>query len=133
MSSTPPTASHTDLRGWLQHLSDTGRLAVLRPEVPLRHRLAAIAKRLDGRQAAYFPRAGGHDMPVVAGFMSRRAWIAEALGVPQSELLARFRDAAAHPLRCRRIHNGRGEQRKVRTALNGIVRASLFPSSRDPL
>jgi 2,5-furandicarboxylate decarboxylase 1 len=100
MSSNRP---FTDLRAWLQHLSTTGRVAVVREGVKLEHELAAIAKRLDGRQAAYFSKPGGHAVPVVSGFMSRRAWIAEAMGVPESELLARFRDAAAKPLRCQLV------------------------------
>jgi 2,5-furandicarboxylate decarboxylase 1 len=37
-------------------------------------------------------------MPVISGFMSRRAWIAEAMGVPQSELLSTFRHAAENPV-----------------------------------
>lgn len=97
------TAPYTDLRRWLQHLSDTGRVAVLRDGVTLEHRLAAIAKRLDGLQAAFFPNPKGHSVPVVSGFMSRRAWIAEAMGVPESQLLARFREAAAQPLRCQLV------------------------------
>jgi len=43
----PPLASgvpFTDLRRWLAHLSDTGRLAVIREGTPLAHTLAAIAK-----------------------------------------------------------------------------------------
>ncbi len=43
------------LRGWLRHLAATERIAV-----------AAIAKRLDGRQATQFPRPGGHEVPVVS-------------------------------------------------------------------
>ena len=46
-----PTPKATDLRTWLAHLQATGRLAVIREGVPLQHRLAAIAKRLDGKQA----------------------------------------------------------------------------------
>lgn len=91
-------APHTDLRRWLAHLADTGRLAVIRDGTPLEHQLAAIAKRLDGEQAAYFPNPAGHAVPVVSGFMSRRSWIAEALGVPESQLLQRFRHAAENPL-----------------------------------
>jgi len=87
-----------DLRQWLAHLESTGRLAVLRDGVPLEHTLAAIAKRLDGKQAAYFPHPGGHAIPVVSGFVSRRAWIAEAMGVEQAGLLAAFRNAAENPL-----------------------------------
>ncbi|MFC4275680.1 UbiD family decarboxylase [Achromobacter aloeverae] len=94
----PRKAAHTDLRGWLNHLSATDRLSVIKPGAALEHELAAIAKRLDGKQAAYFPQPGGHAVPVVSGFMSRRAWIAEAMGVPESELLAAFRNAAAEPI-----------------------------------
>lgn len=92
-----PTAC-TSLREWLRHLASTNRLAAIREGVGLKHELAAIAKRLDGHSAALFPRPGGHTMPVVSGFMSKREWIAEALGVSQSGLLGRFRDAAERPL-----------------------------------
>lgn len=99
-----------DLRQWLAHLEATGRLAVIREGVPLEHRLAAIAKRLDGAQAAYFPRprgqAGLHDIPVVSGFVSRRAWIAEAMGVPQAALLGAFRKAVEQPLPWRELAPG---------------------------
>jgi 2,5-furandicarboxylate decarboxylase 1 len=101
--STPPSAPFTDLREWLTHLTDTGRMAVIRSGTSLTHRLAAIAKRLDGEQATYFPQPGGHDMPVVSGFMSKRAWIAEAMGVSESGLLQRFRSAAENPLPWREV------------------------------
>jgi len=90
--------THTTLRGWLRHLAQTDRLATIRPGVALKHELAAIAKRLDGECAALFPRPDGHPVPVVSGFMSRRDWIAEAMGVPDAQLLRRFRDAAEKPL-----------------------------------
>lgn len=86
------------LRGWLRHLATTDRLAVIREGVALRHELAAVAKRLDGRRAALFPRPDGHPVAVVSGFMSRREWIAEAMGVDDGELLQRFRRAAEQPL-----------------------------------
>ncbi len=119
----PAPALSTDLRRWLAHLSDTGRLAVIREGVKLEHQLAAIAKRLDGRQAVYFPRPGGHDMPVVSGFMSRRGWIAEAMGVTESQLLQRFRQAAENPLPWREVPTGRG----VRTWTS----KSLLPAMRS--
>ena len=93
---TSAPALFTDLRRWLAHLSDTGRLAVIHEGVKLEHQLAAIAKRLDGRQAVYFPRPGGHDMPVVSGFMSRRGWIAEAMGVTESQLLHRLQSSSLY-------------------------------------
>ncbi|HNK19031.1 MAG TPA: UbiD family decarboxylase, partial [Piscinibacter sp.] len=97
------TAAHTSLRSWLRHLAASDRLAAIRPGVALEHELAAIAKRLDGRQAALFPRPGGHSIPVVSGFMSRRAWIAEAMGVPEARLLSQFRAAAENPLPWREV------------------------------
>jgi 2,5-furandicarboxylate decarboxylase 1 len=99
MSTTDSKAPPYSLRRWLAHLADTDRLAVIREHTWLEHRLAAIAKNLDGRKAVLFPRPGGHDIPVVSGFISRRAWIAEAMGVKESELLARYRRAAENPVR----------------------------------
>lgn len=92
-----------DLRAWMAHLDATGRVAVTREGVKLEHELAAIAKVLDGKKAAYFPKPAGHTMPVISGFMSRRAWIAEALGVPESGLLQAYRHAAEHPLPCEEV------------------------------
>lgn len=96
-------SSFTSLRGWLRHLASTERLAVAQPGIGLKHQLAAVAKRLDGTQAVLFPQPGGHAMPVVSGFMSQRAWIAEAMGVEQSELLARFRAASDKPTPWREV------------------------------
>ena len=92
-----------DMRAWLAHLAATGRLAVVRDGVSLDFELAAIAKRLDGVKATFFPHPGGHAIPVVSGFMGKRAGIAEALGVEESELLAHVRDAVDHPLPWREV------------------------------
>jgi 2,5-furandicarboxylate decarboxylase 1 len=96
-------SSTLTLRDWLAQLSRSGRVATIAQPVALEHQLAAIAKRLDGTQAAVFLAPGGHTMPVVTGFMSRRAWIAEALGVGEAQLLQRFRDAADRPIPWREI------------------------------
>jgi len=93
----------TSLRDWLDHLAAHERLAVIRPEVALRHELAAISKRLDGERATFFPRPSGHAIPVVSGLLGARAWIADAMGVPGHDVLARFSDAAANPLAWREI------------------------------
>jgi 2,5-furandicarboxylate decarboxylase 1 len=87
-----------DLRAWLDHLQTHDRLTVLRPGIGLRFDLAAIAKRLDGRRATLFPNPDGHPIPVVSGLISDRGWMAEAMGVEPGEVLARFQDAALHPL-----------------------------------
>jgi 2,5-furandicarboxylate decarboxylase 1 len=104
--STNKTTPIRDLREWLDRLTTTGRLAVIRENVPLKHRLAAIAKRLDGKQAAFFPKPDGHAIPVISGFMSRRGWIAEAMGIPQSELLPAFRRAAENPIKWSEVAAG---------------------------
>jgi 2,5-furandicarboxylate decarboxylase 1 len=102
-SNVPPAAPVTALRDWLDHLAWHGRLAVIRPGVDLQYELAAISKRLDGRQATFFPRPGGHTMPVVSGLLGDRAWIADAMGVAPEAVLARFSDAAANPLPWREV------------------------------
>ena len=93
----------TTLRDWLDHLSEHGRLAVIRPEVGLRYELAAIANHFDGEKATFFPRPGGHPVPVVSGLLGTRTWIADAMGVPHAEMLRRFSDAAANPVPWREV------------------------------
>src|SRR3954451_20523412 len=93
----------TTLRGWLERLAARDRLAIARPDVSLRFELAAIAKRLDGRRATFYPRPGGHPMPVVSGLVSDRGWMAEAMGVPPAEVLRRFQHAALNPLPWRQV------------------------------
>lgn len=94
----PSNKSFRSLRGWLRHLAATDRLVAARPNAGLKHELAAIAKRLDGTKAVLFPKPGGHAIPIVSGLVSRRAWIAEAMGVAEAGLLPRFRKAAENPL-----------------------------------
>lgn len=121
------TTPCTSLRAWLRHLAQTDRLAALRPGVKLEHELAAIAKRLDGRQAAYFPQPGGHAIPVVSGFMSRRSWIAEAMGVPEAQLLQRFRAAADRPLPWREVADAPAQQQVHRFEGSGADIRRLLP------
>ena len=96
------------LRSWLGHLQATDRLAVAEPGIALDFTLAALAKRWDGRKAVLFPNPLGPDgrrreSPVVAGIVSDRGWIAEALGVAPREVLDRFRDAIDRPLPWREV------------------------------
>jgi len=97
------TSPATSLRAWLDRLAARERLAVIRPGVALRFDLAAIAERFEGEKAVFFPSPGGHAMPVVSGIVSNRAWIAEAMGTTPSGMIARFEEAAANPLPCRRV------------------------------
>jgi 2,5-furandicarboxylate decarboxylase 1 len=98
-----PEAGTLTMRAWLDHLARTDRLTTIAGPVALQHELAAIAKRLDGSQATFFMQPGAHTVPVVSGFMSRRAWIAEAMGVAEPALLQRFRTAAEHPIPSRLV------------------------------
>jgi 2,5-furandicarboxylate decarboxylase 1 len=100
---TPPV---TSLREWLRRLASSGRLAIMKPNVPLRYRLAAIAKRLDGHQATLFPAPDGHAIPVVSGIVSSRSWIAEAMGVEERMLLQHFQECAMNPLPWREVSDG---------------------------
>jgi 2,5-furandicarboxylate decarboxylase 1 len=85
------------LRDWLDHLTVRDRLAVLKPNIGLKFELAAYAKRLDGQRATFFPKPGGHAIPVVSGLISDRGWMAEAMGVEPAEMLAHFQNAATNP------------------------------------
>jgi len=104
---TPPSAAArkpvTDLRAWLDLLAASDRLAVARPGVNLRFELAAIAKKLDGEKATFFPRPDGHAVPVISGLTSDRGWMAEAMGVGNDRLLATFQEATLNPLPWREV------------------------------
>jgi len=113
------------LRGWLRHLAATDRLALIRGGAALAHGLAAIAKNLDGRKAALFEQPGGRAIPVVSGFMAQRAWIAEAMGVPQAGLLAHFRSAVEHPLPWREVPAGAAACQEV--VLHDVDVAAALP------
>ena len=86
------------LRDWLDRLAARGRLSVIRPGVALVYELAAIANRLGGKAATFFPHPDNHAGAVVSGLVSSRAWMAEAFGVPESGLIRHFQQAAANPL-----------------------------------
>jgi len=93
----------TDLRGWLDLLARSDRLAVARPGVSLRFELAAIAKTLDGRKATLFPRPDGHPVPVISGLTSDRGWMAQAMGVTNDRVLETFQEAALSPIPWREV------------------------------
>ncbi|WP_151447409.1 UbiD family decarboxylase [Lacisediminimonas profundi] len=98
MNKQSESRSPLTLRSWLERLAQTDRLVVAQPGMELKHQIAAIGKRMDTSKAVLFPQPGGHSIPVVTGFMSRREWIAEAMGVDNSELLQAYRHAAENPL-----------------------------------
>ena len=111
------------LRDWLDHLAARDRMAVLPPALGLKFEVAAYAKRLDGQRATVFPKPsgdtpGGHAIPVVSGLVSDRGWMAEAMGVEPSDMLARFQEAAENPLPWRR---GEVEARRRRWSIEVAI------------
>ncbi len=64
----------------------------------MRRTTESIDNRLDGTSASLFPKPDGHPVPVVSGLLSQRAWMAEALGVGEGELVERFQDACRNPI-----------------------------------
>ena len=85
------------LRTWLDHLQQTDRLAVIDRQVSLDFELAAVAKHLDGKKAAYFTDVEGHQVPVVAGVASTRQMFAEACEATNYELVEKFNEAVENP------------------------------------
>src|SRR5258708_12160177 len=74
------------LRAWLRHLAATGRVAEIAPNVGLRFELAAIAKKLEGKQAMLFPSPDGHPLPVVSAVLAARPSTAEPIPLPPAAL-----------------------------------------------
>ena len=132
--------TYRTLRSWLDRLQATDRLAVARPGVSLDFTLAALAKRWDARKAVLFPEPLGfdgvrHEIPVVAGLVSDRGWIAEAMGVEPGAVLDRFRAAADRPLPWREVTNAACQERIDRNPdLTARSRSrSTMRSTRAPI
>jgi 2,5-furandicarboxylate decarboxylase 1 len=88
-----------ELRDWLFRLEQTDRLAIAHPGVDLTFELAGIANRYDGTRALVAPGPKGHPQGVViSGLLSRREWMAEALGIASEDLLPVFQRAAMNPI-----------------------------------
>ncbi|SEG48726.1 UbiD family decarboxylase [Marinobacterium lutimaris] len=96
-----------DLRSWLTRLNETGRLAVAKPGAALRYGVAGLANRLDGDKALVAPAPEGcAEGTVISGLLSRREWMAEALGIEPDQLLSEFQRAAARPVACQTLEAG---------------------------
>ena len=117
----PDNSNVFSLRQWIAHLEKTGRLSKTKIGVPLNFTLAAISKKLDGRQATLFPKPGEHETSVVSGIVSRREWIAETIGVKEDQLLKRFRDAVNNPIPWQEIENAPGQEVQYKKILTCTV------------
>lgn len=95
---TGATRRDMDLRDWLNRLDETKRLAITHRGKNLRFEVAGLANRYDGNRALIAPAPKGNTQgTVISGLLSRREWMAEALGIPSDSLLAQFQKAAANP------------------------------------
>ncbi|BCJ88248.1 UbiD family decarboxylase [Effusibacillus dendaii] len=92
-------------RTWIEHLQSTGRLAVIDKKVSLQYEVAAIAKKLDGKQAAYFTQVEDYTIPVVSGICSTREDFAEALETDPYGVIPKFTEAVAAPIPYRLVDN----------------------------
>ncbi|MAF50291.1 MAG: UbiD family decarboxylase [Rhodospirillales bacterium] len=93
-----PVPPCRDLREWLRYLEAMDKLAVARPELSLRHEIAAVAKVLEQERTVLFPAPDNHSIPVVANILTGRAHAAEAMKVPENDLLGRFQEAVRNPI-----------------------------------
>ncbi|RXQ99148.1 UbiD family decarboxylase [Pseudoxanthomonas composti] len=120
------------LRQWLDRLSARGDLAIARDGLKLRHEIAAVAKKLDGKQATFFPDPdGAHAIPVVSGIVSDRGWMAEALGVEQDGLLAHFQHAARHPIACEEVPQAQAPAQEVVHTEVDLLRQLPIPTHNE--
>src|SRR5262249_22592162 len=110
LATTASAERPSDLRAWLAHLAEHGKLAVAREGGGLIDELAAVSKRRERRCAVLLPRPGGHDIPVVANLFAGRDWVADAMGVSEDRLLAHFLQAAREPLPAREVASGPAQE-----------------------
>lgn len=88
------------LREWLEIVDQAGRLKHVAKKVELRFELAAVSKKRSAATAIVFDDPQGIKYPVVVGSAGSREALAQALGVPVSELASCFSQAQAHPQPC---------------------------------
>lgn len=75
-----------DLQQCVRILEDHGRLIRVTSEVDVRHEMAGIAKRFEGREALLFERPKGFAFPLLIGMMWSRANLALVFGTTPLEL-----------------------------------------------
>lgn len=126
------TRRDLDLREWLARLEVTDRLAVAKPGAALRFGIAGLANRLDGTRALIAPAPEGHPQgTVISGLLSRREWMAEALGIFANELLQEFQKAAAAPLPSRPVDTAPCQQVVLTADDVDLTRALPIPTHNE--
>ena len=117
-----------DFRNWVDHLRGRGCLEIISREVDLRFEVAAVAKKLDGRACAYFKAIKGFKVPLVANVLFNREAMAEAMGVPASQLVNRYLEAVSSPVHCVTVDKENAPVKENRVvAGEGFDLGRLFP------
>ncbi len=87
------------LRDWLAYLEKENYLKTVTKKVDLKHELAALGKKADGKYALKFLNTG-MSMPVVTGFAGNRILMAKAMGVEVEKVAEHFSWAQTNPMDC---------------------------------
>ncbi len=101
------------LRDWLEVLKGDGLLKTVSRAVSLRHELAGLGKKADGKYALIFNNIAGAKLPVVTGLAGTRAMFAKALGVPTEMLVETMTAAHAAPRNCSLIAKNQAPVKEV--------------------
>jgi len=92
------------LRDWLEYIKGKNYVTTVKKKVDPKYELAAVIKRLEKEnKMAYFKAVGDYDIPVVSGICSNRNLFAEALDTNLDEMIPKFIQALANPIRCKII------------------------------
>ena len=86
-----------NFRSYLEQLGKSGELTRINKEVSTEYEMAGIIEAL-GEKPVFFEKAKEADIPVVAGLLSSKEFIARALGIKRDELLHKLSSAIGHPV-----------------------------------
>jgi UbiD family decarboxylase len=87
------------MRDFLSEMDRKRQLSHVRREVSARYEIAAVANRLDGRPLLFERVRESKDYRVAIGVCGTRASLADALGLPEGQLLPKILDAIENPKR----------------------------------
>ncbi|HKM59600.1 MAG TPA: UbiD family decarboxylase [Candidatus Bathyarchaeia archaeon] len=84
-------------RNFIEALDKKGELTRISKEVSTEYELAGIISAL-GEKPVYFEKVKESSYPVVAGLVSSKELISQALGIPKDKLLPKLSSAIEHPV-----------------------------------
>lgn len=85
------------LRKFIDELDKKGELTRISKEVSIEYEMAGIINAL-GEKPVFFEKVKESKIPVVAGLVSSKAFIARALGIEKDKLLPKLSNAIEHPV-----------------------------------